>query len=405
MRSPQQVRRIAVSVVSVVAIWITLTFMFSSTSCVTQGTCLAGPNHASWAIVESQIQSQTPAENVTTTSQVTLADGTVHFSLQRKSISEGTLFLILTQDGSSYRQDEGKPVRTVADALALVGSSGLGPSDMSIALLTTSKKEFEAMKLTTRAIASSFTNIQVFLAKPDADDIGTYKNRKLDGIQHERRARIARWRNYLMRRALSDEKHILWFDADVVEMSSVHGRSAVQAMISHSDENPDAGILTTTCHKSGFTNWDRNAWRVPGTGRKTFADPTGLDGLPDELLTQHDGGAEFDRFWIGVAEADKAAIIPDLVKHRLELHHLLPHTTDNALLPLDSVGGTILYMRADLVRQGLVFPAYEIVGSSWAATGWVGVETEGVCYLARGMKGGGCYSLGGKHFIRHCDIG
>ena len=72
---------------------------------------------------------------------------------------------------------------------------------------------------------------------------------------------------------------------------------------------------------------------------------------------------------------------------------------------MDSVGGTILYIRANLIREGVVFPHFNIVGTTWEQAGWVGVETEGLCYMAKGLVGGGCYVLGGKHHVRHSDWG
>jgi hypothetical protein len=69
------------------------------------------------------------------------------------------------------------------------------------------------------------------------------------------------------------------------------------------------------------------------------------------------------------------------------------------------VGGTILCIRARLVREGVVFPHFNIVGTTWSQPGWIGVETEGLCYMAKGLTGGGCYTLGGKHYVRHSDWG
>ncbi|KAJ8552376.1 hypothetical protein ON010_g10170 [Phytophthora cinnamomi] len=51
-------------------------------------------------------------------------------------------------------------------------------------------------------------------------------------------------------------------------------------------------------------------------------------------------------------------------------------------VPLDSVGGTMLYVRADVHRQGVIFPAHYTIGSEWGAEGYDGIETEGFCYNA-----------------------
>ncbi|KAK5126887.1 hypothetical protein LTR08_004554 [Meristemomyces frigidus] len=180
-------------------------------------------------------------------------------------------------------------------------------------------------------------------------------------------------RNYLMLKALHDEKHIIWLDADVVELSD----NIVQTMISHSDTNGDAGLITALCHQNQMLNYDKNAWKVGDNPR--------LSG--------------------SVSDGDREAVLAELVATRMMIPELVNGTDDSALVPLDSVGGTILYIRAALVRQGVNFPQFNVVGTTWSQTGWVGVETEGICYVARGLKGGGCFALAGKHHIRHSDWG
>ena len=44
-----------------------------------------------------------------------------------------------------------------------------------------------------------------------------------------------------------------------------------------------------------------------------------------------------------------------------------------------------------------------VIGTGWGKDGWDGLETEGMCYVARYLKGGGCYTLGGSHFVKHTN--
>ncbi|GMF14078.1 unnamed protein product [Phytophthora lilii] len=64
----------------------------------------------------------------------------------------------------------------------------------------------------------------------------------------------------------------------------------------------------------------------------------------------------------------------------------------NDFVPLDSVGGTMLYVRADVHRQGVVFPMHYIIGSEWDEEGYDGIETEGLCYTAH-FLGFKCWGL------------
>ena len=83
------------------------------------------------------------------------------------------------------------------------------------------------------------------------------------------------------------------------------------------------------------------------------------------------------------------------------LEDMTARTSDDEIMRLDSVDGTILYMRADLVRQGLIFPTFYLIGTNWnISEGWDGIETEGVCYIARTL-GYDCFGLCGGWFVQH----
>ena len=54
------------------------------------------------------------------------------------------------------------------------------------------------------------------------------------------------------------------------------------------------------------------------------------------------------------------------------------------IIPLDSVGGAVLFMKSIVIKQGVIFPTSLIVGTTWdRQEGYDGIETEGVCYLAK----------------------
>ena len=80
-------------------------------------------------------------------------------------------------------------------------------------------------------------------------------------------------------------------------------------------------------------------------------------------------------------------------------------TSDDDLVKMDSVGGTILMFRADLVRMGLNFATGYVVGMTFEhGEGYDGIETEGVCVLSRSFSRDGqsmCYSLGGDWSVWH----
>lgn len=155
--------------------------------------------------------------------------------------------------------------------------------------------------------------------------------------QSARRAVLARARNHLLFNALRDQDWVLWLDADVV----AYPPDIVERLLAL-----DLDIVHPHCVKSyGGETFDRNAWVDQG-----------------RLYMQDLRGRERVR--------------------------------------LESVGGTMLLVRADRHRDGLVFPPfYYGAPSRWARTphpsrgGLVGeIETEGLALMAKDM-GIECWGL------------
>jgi glycosyltransferase involved in cell wall biosynthesis len=156
-------------------------------------------------------------------------------------------------------------------------------------------------------------------------------------FQPTRRAILARARNQLLFRALGDEDWVLWLDVDVI----AYPHDIVERLLSFGRD-----ILHPHCvTEPGGDTFDRNAWR--DGGRQHMSDLRGQE-----------------------------------------------------LVRLDAVGGTMLMVRADCHRDGLVFPPFFYGGRSrWARdphplrSHAVGeIETEGLGLLAKDM-GIECWGL------------
>jgi hypothetical protein len=157
-------------------------------------------------------------------------------------------------------------------------------------------------------------------------------------LQLPRRVVLAKARNRLLSAALADEQWVLWLDVDVVDYP---GDVLLRLLASGKE------IVTPHCVvEPGGETFDWNAWRDQGRSR--------MDALR--------GG-------------------PDLVR-------------------LDAVGGTMLLIRADLHREGLVFPPYPYGRRNRFARdtnpmlgGDMGeVETEGLGLMAKDM-GHECWGM------------
>lgn len=149
--------------------------------------------------------------------------------------------------------------------------------------------------------------------------------------QLQRRTILAKSRNHLLSRALQDEDWVLWLDVDVVE----YPPDLIETLIGLGRD-----IVHPNCVRTyGGPSFDHNAWVGPGELR----------------LDQLRGGEK--------------------------------------LVRLDSVGGTVLLVRADLHRDGLVFPPF-LYGrphptvrrpGPWRPLEPGEIETEGLAMMARDM--------------------
>lgn len=153
-------------------------------------------------------------------------------------------------------------------------------------------------------------------------------------FQVERRSMMARARNHLLFNALDDEDWVLWLDVDVIEYPP-----GIIDMLLHTNKD----IVQPNCvRKYGGKSFDRNAWVDQG---------------------------------------------------RRHMHDL---RKEGELVRLDSVGGTMLLVRADIHRDGLIFPPFPYGrGNSKIRTRnyWHGeIETEGLGIMADDM-GISCWGL------------
>ncbi len=158
-------------------------------------------------------------------------------------------------------------------------------------------------------------------------------------VQLFRRKALAQVRNRLLFAALSDEDWVMWLDVDIIATPP----DLIETLLATGRD-----ILHPHCVlKPGGPTFDRNGWR--------------------------DGG-----------------------------RRMLEHSRGQGpLIALDSVGGTVLMIRADIHREGLIFPPFPYGGNHrlarrpgpWAGIGQAGeIETEGLGLMAADM-GYQCWGL------------
>jgi mannan polymerase complexes MNN9 subunit len=357
----------------------TTEFRRISWSCKTWTSCLGGRPHSykHWGDVDPELKIDR--------FEKTLHDDTLFFHRQTvENRSPGILLLVLAQDAESWSKDYRSTRRNIYDFLDLLVSTDLDFSNVTLGFMTSSREEYNKAVEATEKLP--FARVALYYREEEGPQIA-YADRHKPHVQRQRRARIASLRNYLMLRTLRDEYHLVWMDADIVEISP----RIVQTMIGHAEGHQGVGIMTALCTQTRAHNYDKNAWAF----KRQVDEPASDDDKGNSTVLDIMGPVGDDQL---------SAAVKRLGENRVYVTELIENTHDNDLLHVDSVGATILYMRAHLVRLGVTFPTSNVVGTTWSHDGWYGIETEGICYLASQLKGGGCFVLGGTHHVRHADV-
>lgn len=162
------------------------------------------------------------------------------------------------------------------------------------------------------------------------------------GAQRVRRDILARARNRLLSVSLRDADWVLWLDADLVDYPS----DLLKKLLGSGKE-----IVVPRCIRPDGSDFDLNTFR--------FAPERGPKEARQYMID-------------GIFQPPKGA-------GRIYLGDLAQET----LATIDSVGGTALLIKADLHREGLIFPAYSHRGY---------IETEGLAMMARDM-GYACWAM------------
>ncbi|KAI1292402.1 hypothetical protein EDD11_008790 [Mortierella claussenii] len=257
------------------------------------------------------------------------------------------LVLTLVRDRESWGSD-----RSFSDFLSIVQGFDYPMSNINLGILTSDKKEFKAITNYIKQLPGDknpFRQIHVILREKD---IGISRgDRKDENVQKDRRRLIARLRNYLLYTTMRDEDSVLWIDSDMVHVpNDLLGRMV--------DSGKDV-ITTATRSGSSGDFIDLNAW--VGERIKPSA---------EEQATIEQGGI----FVPG----------PKSV--------MFTHELQGEFEELDSVGGTVLFVRGEVHREGVAFTTNYVIGAGWKYEGYDGIESEGLCYVA-GFLGYKCWGM------------
>ncbi|KAF3922852.1 hypothetical protein AA313_de0200842 [Arthrobotrys entomopaga] len=311
-----------------------------------------------------------------------------------------TLILTLTNDTASWGQmTEPEPKQwTFSDFIDRIRSQNVPAENLHLGLLTGDRGAYESYLQTLSSLPTEETpwaKAEILYLEtlpyhlPDNTPTLTRQQRHNKAIQLTRRMYLARLRNFLSAQTLTPEiEHVIWLDADVYEypngmiqrfweLANIPTEQDITGIVKaglRDTRAPPIGLITMLSSMRTFKDYDRNAWS--GFGKRP----------PN----------------VHIEEALKGKQFPGMEEWAKSVGLLIVGTNDDDIVKLDSVGGTVLYIKAELLREGLIWTPYPVVGTRWGSNGSDGIESEGLCYIAERL-GWGCYALGGSWKTRHSD--
>ncbi|KAI8389448.1 hypothetical protein BD560DRAFT_320133 [Blakeslea trispora] len=225
----------------------------------------------------------------------------------------------------------------------------------------TTDDTLETLRTTAEALADAYDSMDIFVK--DFDFRLSEDHRHGYDVQPERRAWMARSRNYLLTAALrEDHDWVLWLDVDIVQFSKDILRDL---------QGLDVDVVVPNCLKEtqdgSFWGYDQNNWQET---EESIALQESLD--PEKVLLQ------------GYEQLDTK---------RLAMVDMPTHGDPLNKVPLDG-GATFTLVKANVHREGVIFPPFPYKHQ---------VETEGFAKMAKTM-GFGVYGLP-AYIIYHASNG
>lgn len=253
---------------------------------------------------------------------------------------------------------------------------------ISLALLSNNPEEFsniqkyfeDEQENDLNYLFNLFESITLISAPFLDENSGFNRNeRHKDSIQRLRRRLIAKSRNFLLLNSLDLQQFILTIDSDMIRFDNPE--NFIARFI-----NSKKDIIVPRVERPGLRDYDKNSWR----GERTKPNQEQLDKMDNNQ-------------W------DSWGYVPRDVKDKIYHFQTYLDNKDNEydlhkdepdyLVPLDSVGGAVLFMKSIVIKQGVIFPTSLIVGTTWdRSEGYDGIETEGICYLAKPL-GFSCWGM------------
>lgn len=288
---------------------------------------------------------------------------TIYTNKRIEHLGEESTVLVVASVGSEKAYG---PRETLALFLDNINSLNFNPRLLSIGLLCASQKAeedaiyyFDLLKKD----ETFFNYARVTIIAEDFMGDSFSRHDDLDNIQRKRRRMIAKARNFALFNSLQDERYVLFVDADVYQFDN---QDMLNIFI-----DLDLDIIVPRVSRGDLIDYDRNTW----TGKRVVP-------LEEQLELMNNG--KYDEAGFVPNDTEDTWHILNEVERIQGLPEDAPERSIDYAYEVDSVGGAVLFAKSVVYKQGVVFPPLFIIGTNQdRVEGYDGIETEGVCYVAK----------------------
>lgn len=310
-------------------------------------------------------------QQVTTEAKDFTKDVFINNRLKSTRSQQSVLIVSLLANGNSFGSG-----RSFEDFVNLIRSLKYDRREVNLAFFCGTQDLYESVITETQKMFDQQSELEfgrVTLIRAPFLDSPFKASEHSPKVQRKRRRLIARARNFILFSALENEPYTLFLDADVEKFDNPE---MLEHFISSGKD-----IIVPRVQRGKLMDYDKNSWR----GERKTPSPQEL-----EIMDRN----EWSKFkFIPKDVPGKMYHLGDHLKQLKSPQSDPDLARPDYTVELDSVGGAVLFMKSLIFKQGVTFPPYYIIGTTWQREeGYDGIETEGICYAAK-ILGYKCWAM------------
>lgn len=309
----------------------------------------------------------------------------LHYSRQEDPPTKKPTVLLLTS--IKPKSHPYGPDRTFDNFIQFLNSISMASPqyDFSIGILANGATHFNEIhtyiETNSSSLSTTYSSITL-LQSPSLDDPTVrHKNKHPTNFEILKKKKvIAKCRNFLLTNVLKFQQYTIFIDSDILSITKPD-------FVDYFIKSGLDIIVPQVRAPSGNANLratDPGTWR----GLRTKPSKEELEILElDEETARGYAFMPHTEFKPGVFTLQNYIqnVFNEFIDHKDNIAYSVP---------LDSVGGLVLFAKSVIFKLGVTFPPTNIIGTTWDRKrgGYDGIESEGICYLAKPL-GFHCWAM------------